>query len=83
MDHNFEFDRPKPIGRELHWKAKKRHEAMEIYLGGQNFLSAPIMDLVPVWFSTLNELKVVRNKKMNTAVTNTLRRSIKIKYGKD
>jgi hypothetical protein len=33
MDHRFEFDRAKPIGKERYWKARKCHEAMEIYLG--------------------------------------------------
>jgi hypothetical protein len=79
INNIFEFDRAKPIGRERLWKPKKCHEAMEIYLSGQNVVSAPSMDLDPVWFSTLNELKVVRNKKMNTATTNTLRRPVRIR----
>jgi hypothetical protein len=79
MDHIFEFDRTKPIGRERLQKARKCHEVMEIYLGGQNVVSAPSMDLDPVWIPKLNELKVVGNKKLNTATTSTLRHSVKIR----
>jgi hypothetical protein len=76
MGHIFEFDRAKPIGRERLEKARKCRD-IEIYLDGQNVVSAPSMDLDPVWFFKLNELKVVRNKKMNTAIKNTLRPSVK------
>jgi hypothetical protein len=58
------------MGREWLWKARECHEAKKIYLGGQNIVSAPSMDLDPVWFSTLNELKVFRSKKMNISTMN-------------
>jgi hypothetical protein len=76
VDHNFEIDRAKPTGSERHWKTRKCHEAIDIYLGGQIVVSASRMDLDTASFSTLNELKVVRNKKRNTVTTNTLRRSV-------
>jgi predicted GIY-YIG superfamily endonuclease len=44
MDHIFKSNRAKPIGRERLWKARKCHEAMEIYLGGPYVVSAPSMD---------------------------------------
>jgi hypothetical protein len=47
MNHIFEFDRARPIRRERLGKARKCHEVMEIYLGGQNVVSAPSMDLDP------------------------------------
>jgi hypothetical protein len=67
LDHNFEFDRAKSIGREKGWKARKCHEAIEIYLGGPNVVNAASMDIDPVWFSTLDELTEKMEKKMNTA----------------
>jgi predicted GIY-YIG superfamily endonuclease len=63
LDHNFEFDRAKPIGREKGWKARKCHEAMEICLGGPNEVSAASMDIDAVCFFTLDELKEQRKKK--------------------
>jgi predicted GIY-YIG superfamily endonuclease len=69
MDHNFMWDEAKAIGRESNWKARKFHEALEIYLGGDRVISAPSMDLDPVWYPTLDDLKKSRNKK-STMTTN-------------
>ena len=33
-EHEFNWDQNKPIGRETRWKARKCHEALEIYTGG-------------------------------------------------
>ena len=54
-EHEFNWNQAKPIGRETRWKARKCHEALEIYMGGENVISAPSMDVDPVWYPTLNE----------------------------
>jgi predicted GIY-YIG superfamily endonuclease/flagellar basal body rod protein FlgC len=75
-EHDFLWDKAKPIGRETRWKARKCHEALEIYMGGDNVISAPSMDVDPVWYTTLDELKKTRKKKESTAI---LRRSARIR----
>ena len=77
MEHNFMWDEAKAIGKETYWKARKCHEALEIYIGGEKVISAPSMDLDPVWFPTLDDLKKSRNKK--STMTTVLRRSARIK----
>jgi hypothetical protein len=43
------WDKAKTIGRETRWKARKCHEALEIYMGGANGISAPRIDVDPEW----------------------------------
>ena len=76
-EHDFMWDQAKPIGRETRWKARKCHEALEIYMGGKNVISAPSMDVDPVWYTTLDELKKTRKKREST--TTILRRSTRIR----
>jgi predicted GIY-YIG superfamily endonuclease len=61
--HDFLWDKAKPFGRETRWKARKFHEALEMYMGGENVISAPSMDVDPVWYTTLDELKKTRKKR--------------------
>jgi hypothetical protein len=36
------------LSRETKWKARKFHEAALIYMGGDQVVSAPIMDIDPI-----------------------------------
>jgi hypothetical protein len=73
----FMWDEAKAIGRESNWKTRKCDKALEIYMGGDRVISAPSMDLDPVWYPTLDDLKKSRNKK--STMTAVLRRSARIR----
>jgi hypothetical protein len=77
MDHKFMWDEAKAIGRESNWRARKCHEALEIYMGGDRVISAPSMDLDPVWYPKLDDLKKSRNNK--STMTTVLRRLARIR----
>jgi hypothetical protein len=60
------WDKAKPIGREKRWKMRICREALEIYMGGENVIGAPSMDVDPVWYSINDVLKKTRKERENT-----------------
>jgi hypothetical protein len=54
-DHIFEWDKASVLARESKWKARKVHEAALIYMGGDQVVSAPSMDIDPIWRQVMDD----------------------------
>jgi hypothetical protein len=54
-DHIFEWDKASVLARESKWKARKFHEAALIYMDGDEVVSAPSMDIDPIWRPVLDD----------------------------
>jgi hypothetical protein len=78
-DHIFEWDKASVLARESKWKARKIHEAALIYMGGDQVVSAPSMDIDPIWRPALHEyIKIIKPLAVNFSNIN-LRHSARLK----
>jgi hypothetical protein len=80
-DHIFEWDKASVLARESNrkWKARKFHEAALIYMGGDQVVSAPSMDIDPIWHPVLDDYnKIFKPLAVNISNIN-LRRSARLK----
>jgi HKD family nuclease len=77
--HIFERDKTSVLARESKWKARKFHKAALIYLGGDQVVSAPSMDIDPIWRPVLDDYnKIIIPLAVNIFNIN-LRRSARLK----
>jgi hypothetical protein len=78
-EHLFEWDKIIVLDRETKWKARKFHEAALIYMEGNQVVSAPSMDIDPIWRPILDDY----NKTLKTLKVYipdmSLRRSARLK----
>jgi hypothetical protein len=78
-DHIFEWDKASVLARESKWKARKFHEAALIYMCGDQVVSAPSMDIDPIWHPVLDDYnKIFKPLAVNIFNIN-LRRSARLK----
>jgi hypothetical protein len=64
------------MSSEKGWKARKFHEADLIYMGGDQLISAPSMDIDPVWRPILDEYKKTKKINFENILSPGLRRSV-------
>jgi hypothetical protein len=78
-DHIFEWDFTSVLARESKWKARKFHEAALLYMGGDQVVSAPSMDIDPIWRPVLDDYnKIFKPQAVNISNIN-LRHSVRLK----
>jgi hypothetical protein len=79
-DHLFEWDRATVLVRETKWKARKFHEAALIYMGGEQVVVAPSMDIDPIiWQAVLDEYNKIVEPLSVVNPSVSLRRSARLK----
>jgi hypothetical protein len=76
--HIFEWDNANVIASEKRWKARKFHEADLIYMVGDQVISAPSMDIDPVWRPILDEYKQTKKINFENILSTGLRRSVRL-----
>jgi hypothetical protein len=62
-DHRFIWSERRVIAREEKWRERKVQEAVEIFNGGNDVISAPSFELIPIWFSWIKNRIIVLDKK--------------------
>jgi predicted GIY-YIG superfamily endonuclease len=77
-DHIFEWDNAKVMTSEKEWKARKFHEATHIYMGGDEVICAPSMDIDPAWKPILDDYKKAKKINFENISSTGLRRSVRV-----